>query len=416
MTIPASQAQPPQFKRLTRHPLRDGVCFGYALIMAITLAGAAWGRSDAIKAYQQGNYTAAYEIWLPLARQGNSAAQYNIGLLYQHGLGVSRQFATAVKWYTQAARAGDADAQTKLGDLILEGHWGNGKEAIAVKWYRLSSDQGHRKAQRQLGILLVQGKGVKHDSTQAIEWLRAARDQGDTEAARWLRKLERQRPERPARLANVLRPNFGQGLRPPNLGSRGRCPSSPRAPYDVHVRVEIPSPPIDHSQSIRQLGKKMIHGPRQRVLGLTQSDLEVKTRGHYTVEKSGNRFCFSVRAIDVILKYRALQVYVAKEYKVGSCAFRAILAHEREHVRVARESLESYTPKIRAVLTSLLIPTGGEPIQVVSAKAAKAKMESITEQLLGPVYREMFESLNRGQAALDTPQQYLRVRNKCSRW
>ncbi|MEE8516455.1 MAG: tetratricopeptide repeat protein [Alphaproteobacteria bacterium] len=390
--------------------------FGCALFMAITLAGAAWGQSDPIKAYRQGDYATAHEIWLSLAKKGNSAAQYNIGLLYQHGLGVTRHFAEAVKWYTQAAQGGDADAQAKLGDFILEGHWGSGRETSAVKWYRLAAGQGHRKAQRQLGILLSQGKGVERDPDEAIEWLRAASDQGDSVAARWLRGLERQRHEKPAQLANVMRPNVGRSLRPPNFGSQGNCPSSPRAPYDIHVRVEIPTPPINHRLSIKQLGKKMIHGPRSRILGLTQSDLRVKTRGHYSVERSGDKFCFSVRAIDVILKYQALQVYVAKEYKVGSCAFRAVLAHERDHVRVARENLESYTPKIRSVLTSLLIPTGSEPIQVVSAKAAKAKMKSITDELLGPVYKEMFKTLKMGQAALDTPQQYLRVRNKCSRW
>lgn len=380
------------------------------------MAGSAWGQSEALTAYRKGNYSAAYELWRPLAEHGNSAAQYNIGLLYQHGLGVTRHFAEAVKWYSQAASAGDADAQNKLGNLILEGHWGNGKESIAVNWYRLSADQGHREAQRQLGILLAQGKGVERDPTQAIEWLQAAHDQGDTEAARWLRRLERSRANQPAQLATVMRPGLGRASRPPNFGPRGKCPSYPKAPYDIDVRVEIPTAPINRSLSIKQLGRKMIHGPRSHVLGLTQSDLRVKTTGHYTTEKMGNKFCFSVRAIDVVLRYNTLQVYVAREYKPGSCPYRAILAHEREHVRIAREKLESYAPTVRATLTSYLIPTGNDPILIESPKAAKAKMQSITNELLNPVYQEMFKSLSKAQAVIDTPQRYLRVRNRCSRW
>lgn len=384
--------------------------------MAITLAGTAWGQSDAHKAYRQGDYATAHELWLSLAKKGNSAAQYNVGLLYQHGLGVTRHLDEAVKWYTQAAQGGDADAQVKLGDLILEGHWGTGKQSSAAKWYRLAAGQGHRGAQRQLGILLVQGKGVERNPTEAAEWLRAASDQGDSEAARWLRGLERQRPERPAKAAKVTRRKPGRTKLPPNFGSRGKCPSYAKAPYNIHVRVEIPTSPINHSLSIKQLTQKTHHGPRSRILGLMQSDLRIKTRGHYNTDKIGNMYCFSVRAIDVILRYKTLQVYVAREYKRSSCAYRAILSHEKEHVSIARNNMEGFAPTIRAALTSHLIPTGANPIQVESAKAAAAKMQSISDELLKPVYDRMYKALRAAQGSLDSPRSYRRVRRQCSRW
>ncbi len=417
--MPPSQAQPPLFRRVTRRVLLSGVSLGCALFMAITLAAAAGDDSGAIKAYRQGDYATAYKLWLSLANKGNNAAQYNIGLLYQHGLGVPRQVSEAVKWYTKAAHGGDADAQATLGDMILEGHWGTGKQTSAVKWYRLAANQGQRKAQRQLGILLSQGTGVKRDTAEAAEWLQAASDQGDAEAARWLRGLDRQRPKQPGKTATAsvtrtTRP--GRTSRQPNFGSRGKCPSYPKAPYDIHVRLQIPTPPINHKLSIKELGQKTVHGPRSKILGLMQSSLRFNSRGHYNTDKIGNTYCFSVRAIDVTLRYKTLQVYVAREYKRGSCAFRAILSHEKEHVSIARNNMEGFAPDIRAALTSHLIPTGADPVQIENAKEASAKMQSIFTELLEPVYKRMWKALRASQGAIDTPRSYRQVRRRCSRW
>ena len=48
------------------------------------------------------------------AAQGDAVAQYNLGLLYMHGHGVSQDDARAVEWYTNSADQGIVNAQCIL--------------------------------------------------------------------------------------------------------------------------------------------------------------------------------------------------------------------------------------------------------------------------------------------------------------
>ena len=49
------------------------------------------------------------------AEQGHADAQNNLGLCYQYGKGVAKDYAEAVKWYRKAAEQGHARAQCNLG-------------------------------------------------------------------------------------------------------------------------------------------------------------------------------------------------------------------------------------------------------------------------------------------------------------
>lgn len=375
-------------------------------MLLFSLAAPAGGQSDAgHEAYQREDYAAAYRIWQPLAEQGNAAAQYNLGLLYQYGLGVERQLAVAVKWYGLAAQNGDADAQTVIGDLYADGFWGAKDYGKAAQWYRLAAEQGHAEAQRKLGVFFARGQGVTEDSNAAIMWLRRAVEQGDAEAEKRLRKLEAERQSRPRQLTRRPRPTAGR-----------RCPAFPQAPFAVHVQIEIPRVPVDHDFSIAELGELSFHGPRSRVLGLTKSRLRIKTSARYSAVRSGDAFCFWVTAVDVTLSYRTMEVYVAKEYGPRTCPYRVILEHEKGHVRAAQKNLKRYAPRVRSALTSLLIPTGREPVAVASPEDAEREVRALSRELLEPVYEQMIESLHRTQAALDTPEEYRRVRRRCRRW
>ena len=55
------------------------------------------------KAYQRNDYGAALHEWQPLAKQGQAAAQYQLGVLYANGQGVPKDDAQARQWYEKAA-------------------------------------------------------------------------------------------------------------------------------------------------------------------------------------------------------------------------------------------------------------------------------------------------------------------------
>lgn len=70
------------------------------------------------EAYKAGDYKAALVEWIPLAEQGYAKAQYNLGFMYDKGIGVPENDKTAVKWYTKAAEQGNEQAQSGL-ELLL---------------------------------------------------------------------------------------------------------------------------------------------------------------------------------------------------------------------------------------------------------------------------------------------------------
>jgi len=103
-----------------------------------------------VAAYHAEDYTKAYEAWLPLAKDGDSAAEYNLGILYQYGLGVKQDVSEAVKWYMQSAEAGFGDASMHLGDLYANGFFGEPDDASAVIWYEKAQQQGQIAAETKL--------------------------------------------------------------------------------------------------------------------------------------------------------------------------------------------------------------------------------------------------------------------------
>jgi uncharacterized protein len=146
--------------------------FPVALVLSIVCL-AAPARADfkaGVDAYQRGDYATALREWQPLAEQGQALAQYNLGLLYANGQGVSKDDAQAQQWYEKAAAQGHADAQVNLGILYDYGRGVAQDYKKAVYWYRLSAKQGNELAQRQLGLMFERGDGVPQDYVQAYMW------------------------------------------------------------------------------------------------------------------------------------------------------------------------------------------------------------------------------------------------------
>ena len=104
------------------------------------------------------------------AEQGSPDAQYNLGLTYERGEGVSQDQTEAILWFRLAAEQGVAEAQYKLGHRFAEGYGVPQGYAEAVKWYQAASEQGLAAAQIRLGLLHANGEGVPKDFVQAYKW------------------------------------------------------------------------------------------------------------------------------------------------------------------------------------------------------------------------------------------------------
>jgi len=101
------------------------------------------------------------------AEQGDSLAQYQLGVMYENGQGVLQDYKEAVKWYRLAAEQGFKWAQYNLGNKYYKGQGVLQNDKEAVKWYRLGAEQGFDEAQYNLGDMYRKGRGVLQDFVMA---------------------------------------------------------------------------------------------------------------------------------------------------------------------------------------------------------------------------------------------------------
>ena len=81
-----------------------------AFATMLSLAFTPLAAQDFQKGYaaaQAGDYATAIQEWTPLAEQGVSSAQYNLGYMYRNGLSVLQDNVTAHMWYNIGAANGN---------------------------------------------------------------------------------------------------------------------------------------------------------------------------------------------------------------------------------------------------------------------------------------------------------------------
>ena len=159
---------------------------------------------DGIKAYEAGDYSTAFEIWLPLAEKGNADAQYETGDMYYYGKGVlKKNYAEALFWYRMAAEQGHTRAQTRTGYMYESGqgvsrNLRNFKKAL--RWYRKAADAiAHNRGEMpsrvyyearikgllskiwRVGVLYEKGDGVPLDYAEAMRLYKFCAELGTVE-------------------------------------------------------------------------------------------------------------------------------------------------------------------------------------------------------------------------------------------
>ena len=122
----------------------------YFLVVLLLMLSACGQSDDPRVAFKKGDYEKAFNLWMPMANNGDAEAQNYLGVHYYLGLGTSRNYKEAVKWFEMAAKSGYPDAQRNLGDMY---HYGRGVPQDfyhAYIWYFAASQQGHENAKLSL--------------------------------------------------------------------------------------------------------------------------------------------------------------------------------------------------------------------------------------------------------------------------
>jgi len=114
------------------------------------------------------------------ANQGQPAAQYRLGKLYEAGIGVKANPDTAMELLARAAKNGNSVAMHDLGHYYAIGAPGREADITqAAIWFHKAADHGMLDSQYNLGVLYSEGSGVERDLVQSYVWFSLAAAQGD---------------------------------------------------------------------------------------------------------------------------------------------------------------------------------------------------------------------------------------------
>jgi TPR repeat protein len=141
--------------------------------------------NDGVKAVQKGDFATAVKIWTPLAEKGSKAAQFNLAVIYDDGMGIPEDNVEAAKWYRKAAENGFPQAQLILGIMYLEGEGVPEDNEEGLKWLRKAAKQENgigADAQARIGRIYERGLGVEKDDVTAYVWFSVAAANGSNEA------------------------------------------------------------------------------------------------------------------------------------------------------------------------------------------------------------------------------------------
>ena len=96
-----------------------------------------------LKLYKNGEFKAVFDYCIEFAEQGDEGAQFVVATCYEDGIGVEKNIDEAGKWYIRSAEQGDSSAQYNLG-LYYESTGLEENEKEAVKWYIKAAEVVHK--------------------------------------------------------------------------------------------------------------------------------------------------------------------------------------------------------------------------------------------------------------------------------
>lgn len=113
------------------------------------------------------------------AGAGITAAQNNLGQMYEEGIHVRKDLRKAYEWYLEAARKENPKAMYNIGRFCYEGIYVKQDFDTAFKWYLASYNKSaDGTTATRIGECLYYGRGCKPDYGKAVEFLEYARSKG----------------------------------------------------------------------------------------------------------------------------------------------------------------------------------------------------------------------------------------------
>ncbi|XP_058504925.1 death ligand signal enhancer [Solea solea] len=131
------------------------------------------------------NYEEAFTCFLAAAQHGYTKAQFNVGVCYEKGRGVSKDREKALYYYREAAGGGHAQAQYRYAKLLLTSRVQSLEELnTAIDLLEQAAAAGLTKA--QLCLASVYSQKLVRDGSKSVQYLKMAAQDGDDTALLFL--------------------------------------------------------------------------------------------------------------------------------------------------------------------------------------------------------------------------------------
>ena len=130
--------------------------------------------------YRQGRYDLAIAFWTEAADKGNALAAHQLAVEYMDGKPwvVQRDYEKARKYHLQAAGAGDPRSMFDLGSMYEFGMGVTTDLKQAAVWYGHAADYGHAQGAYNLATMLESGEAGRQDLIEAYKYFKIAADNG----------------------------------------------------------------------------------------------------------------------------------------------------------------------------------------------------------------------------------------------
>lgn len=130
--------------------------------------------------YRRGLYPEAIAWWTEQAAKGDAEAARRLGVEYMDGKGgvVQRDYEKARFYHTQAAKAGDARSMFDLGTIYENGLGVPADLIESAKWFEWAAKYGHPQGQYNFATMIETGEAGRKDEIEAYMYYLLAAAQG----------------------------------------------------------------------------------------------------------------------------------------------------------------------------------------------------------------------------------------------
>jgi hypothetical protein len=129
---------------------------------------------------------------------------------------------------------------------------------------------------------------------------------------------------------------------------------------------------------------------------------------HLVEDPLSNRACMRP-AIRMLVAHGGQQVFVAREFQPGSCAFNEVLEHENTHASANRDQLALSALQLRSTLKSTL----GNRVFYGTRKELERQLTEAVNEYWIPMARLKFSQSSPVHAEIDSHEGYRSVLERC---